>query len=244
MEDPEPTLTDAAPDAEATKDDSKKASTKKPRNRKKIGIVVGVVAAVIIVVGAGFMYAHEQPWFCNFFCHAPMDPALATYEGTTGSAGVDKFGNTVEDAGDMLVVVHKEQADAKCTTCHESVIAQQITEGLHWVPGDYLYPLEERSLTALNGYGQNETPEQFCLNENCHDTTRQALSIETANLSRNPHVVEVNHPVFECSNCHKVHRQSVMYCSACHEDADIPEGWLSFDEAAAMTGEESPEQTA
>lgn len=215
-------------------EESQSTPPEKKRNRKKIGIIVGVVAAIVIVCGAGFAYAHEQPWFCNFACHTPMDPALETYAGNSGEPGVDKYGNVVEDAGDILLVAHKEAAGMTCVSCHESVIAQQITEGLHWVPGDYEYPLQERSLTALNGYGQNETPEQFCLNENCHNTTREQLAVTTASLERNPHVVEVNHREFECSDCHKVHRQSVMYCSACHEDADVPEGWLSFQEAAEL----------
>ena len=220
-------------------------SPKQPRNGMKLGIIVGVIAAVLIVAGAGFAYAHEQPWFCNFACHTPMDPALETFNGVSGEPGVDKFGNVVEDAGDMLIVAHKEGAGMVCTDCHESVIAQQIQEGLHWVPGDYLYPLEERSLTALNGYGQNETPEGFCLNENCHAITRDELAVATASMGeRNPHVIEVNHEAFECSDCHKVHRQSVMYCSACHDDAVVPDGWLSFDEAAELTGDDQETSAA
>ena len=136
-------------------------SKKRPKNRKKTKIIAGVCAAVIVVAGIGMFIWHEQPSFCNAFCHSPMDPALATYEGTSGNPGVDKWGNTVEDAGWMLVVAHKEQAGATCMTCHKPVLNQQISEGLHWLPGDYLYPLDERSLTELNGYGQNPEPEMF-----------------------------------------------------------------------------------
>lgn len=44
---------------------------KKPR--RKGWIIAGVVAAVIIVAGAGFWVWHEQPSFCNAICHSPMD---------------------------------------------------------------------------------------------------------------------------------------------------------------------------
>ena len=210
-------------------------NTPKPkRNRKKLGIVVGVLAAIVIVAGAGVWVWHEQPSFCNAFCHSPMDPALTTYEGTSGQVGYDKWGNEVADAGDMLVVAHKEQAGATCMTCHQPVMAQQVNEGMHWVPGNYLYPLDERSLTELNGYDQHETAEEFCLNENCHNMTRSDLALTTASMERNPHVTEVNHQILECSDCHKAHRQSVMACSRCHSDADIPEGWLSAEEAAKL----------
>ena len=47
--------------------------TAKLARRKKRGIVVGVIVAVIVVAGAGFWVWHEQPSFCNAICHSPMD---------------------------------------------------------------------------------------------------------------------------------------------------------------------------
>lgn len=219
-------------------------AARKPR--KKRWIVLGAVVAVLVVAGAGFWVWHEQPSFCNAICHTPMDPHLATYEGQSGQPGVDKWGNTVEDAGVMLAVSHKELDDATCLSCHVPTIQEQIDEGLHWVGGNYLYPLEERTLTTLNKYRQLENPEEFCLNDACHHVNdageallaREDLARETADMGeRNPHVVEANHQILECSDCHKAHRAPVMACSRCHDDAEIPEGWLSAEEAAQLSAE-------
>lgn len=231
-------LVDApADDAAAAKagDSGAPAEAAEPkRKRTKRMIVVGVLAAILVVAGAGFWVWHEQPSFCGAICHSPMDPYLATYEGTTGQPGVDKWGNEVPDAGTMLAVAHKDLEGATCLTCHVPTIQEQAVEGIHWVSGTYLYPLEERSLTTLNAYGQNEHPEDFCTNEGCHNVTREELAQKTAQYNYNPHVVEVNHVQLECSDCHKAHRQPVFACSRCHEDADIPEGWLSASEAAEL----------
>ena len=52
-----------------------------PKKRPKRGwIVAGVVAAVIVVAGAGFWVWHEQPSFCNAICHSPMDYYVETYD--------------------------------------------------------------------------------------------------------------------------------------------------------------------
>lgn len=211
--------------------------------RKKRWVVAGAVVAVVVVAGAGFWVWHEQPSFCNAICHVPMDPHLATYDGASGAPGVDKWGNEVPDAGVMLAVSHKELDNATCLSCHVPTIQEQVSEGVSWVSGNYLYPLEERTLTTLNKFRQLENPEEFCLNEACHHVndagdpllTREDLARETADLERNPHVIEANHEALECSDCHKAHRAPVMACSRCHEDADIPEGWLSAEEAANLS---------
>ena len=199
------------------------APAAKRKDRRKLAVVAGVVCAVVVVAGAGFWVWHEQPSFCN-----------ATYDGEPGQAGLDKWGNPVDDMGDLMVVQHK-QAGLTCLSCHEPTLGQQITEGLHWVSGDFEYPLDERSLTDLNHYLQKDDPESFCLNENCHNMTRDDLAQATSALGeRNPHVTEVRHEQIECGECHKSHRQSVNACSRCHDDAPIPEGWLDAHQAAQL----------
>ncbi|WP_172136414.1 cytochrome c3 family protein [Adlercreutzia sp. ZJ473] len=213
------------------------ATAKKPSEKKrKRAITLGVVAAVIIVAGAGFWVWHEQPSFCNAICHAPQDPINETYDGVSGEAGFDKWGNPVEDMGDLLVVQHKEAADATCLSCHVPTIGQQVTEGMLWVSGNYQYPLDERSLTDLNHYLQAEDESAFCMNDSCHNMTRDDLARATSSYGkRNPHVTEVKHTEMECSDCHKSHRQSVNACSRCHDDVKVPDGWLSAEEAAEIT---------
>lgn len=209
-------------------------AAKKFRSKKRAAVVVAVCAAVIAVAGVGFWQWHETPSFCNAICHAPQDPINATYDGVPGQSGVDKWGNAVADMGDLLVVSHK-QAGLTCMSCHEPTLGQQITEGLHWVQGAYEYPLNERSLEDLNHYLQKNDSAAFCLNENCHNMTRENLAAATVGLGeRNPHVTKPRHEELQCSDCHKSHRQSVNACSRCHDDAPVPEGWLSAQEAAGL----------
>ncbi len=213
---------------------SSPAARRAPRSRRKLAVAGAVVAAVVVAAGAGFWVWHEQPSFCNAICHAPQDPINATYDGEPGQAGLDKWGNPVDDMGDLMVVQHK-QAGLTCLSCHEPTLGQQVTEGLHWVSGDFEYPLDERSLTDLNHYLQKDDPESFCLNEGCHNMTRDDLAAATTALGkRNPHATEVRHEQIECGECHKSHRQSVNACSRCHDDAPIPDGWLGAHEAAQL----------
>lgn len=201
----------------------------------KVRMGLGVAAAIVVVAGAGFMVWHEQPSFCNAICHAPQDPINATYDGNSGEAGVDKWGNPVEDMGDLLVVAHKENGEMVCLDCHKATMGQQITEGVLWVTGNFDYPLDERTLTDLNHYVKNDDPNEFCLNEDCHNMTYEDLAKTTESYGEyNPHVTEARHQELECGDCHKAHRQSVMACSRCHDEVSIPEGWLSAEESASL----------
>ena len=58
------------------------------------------------------------------------------------------------------------------------------------------------------------------------------LTDATANLERNPH--SWHHSEYTCSDCHKSHRASVMVCTQCHDDAQVPTGWLSYDESTQL----------
>lgn len=215
--------------------------TKKPSPKKsgrKWPIVVGVVAAVLIVAGAGFFAWHEQPSFCNAICHTPMDGYLETYEATPGHAGIDKYGNEVANAAGMMAAVHRVDANADCLACHVPTIGEQVSEGAAWVTGNYeVYDndtygssLEEKTLTQLTA-ARGTTDDSFCLNKACHDITRADLVVETSDMTLNPHISQ--HGEAQCSDCHKAHRASVLLCTKCHEDADVPEGWLSYSEAFA-----------
>ena len=179
-----------------------------PRTRKW-PIVVGVVVAVLVVAGAGFWVWHEQPSFCNAICHTPMDAYLPTYEAEPGQAATDVWGND-------------------CMSCNVPTLSEQMSEGINWVTGNYVYPLEERDtdmLTEARGLDGDE----FCLNESCHNLTRDDLIKATSDMEFNPH--QPQHGEIECSECHKAHRASVMYCTQCHSESYVPEGWLTYQQA-------------
>lgn len=215
-------------DAPATEPAPKKKGKRWP-------IVVGIVAVVAVVAGAGFWVWHEQPSFCNAICHTPQDGYLETYEAEPGQVAMDKWGNEVADAHGMLSSVHRAgAADATCMSCHIPSIGQQVSEGLAWASGNYevgktsmgtFVPLE-RDLDTLVATRGLSSGDEFCLNESCHNLTRDDLVQATSNLAFNPHVAQ--HGEAECSDCHKAHRASVVTCTQCHEEAEVPQGWLSY----------------
>ena len=233
----EETNVEVATEATVTEDSAIKEASPKKKG-KKWPIVVGVVAVVLIVAGAGFWVWHEQPSFCNAICHTPMDPYLPTYEAEPGQAATDKWGNEVEDASGMMAAVHRVSKDeggagATCMSCHVPTIGEQVSEGIAWISGNYYYPLEERNTKQLVEARGLESGDELCLNESCHNLTREDLVRATSELGQyNPH--EAKHSELACSSCHKAHRASVNVCTQCHTDAHVPEGWLSYQQESKV----------
>lgn len=214
------------------------------RNKRKLAGIIGVVAAVVVVAGAGFMVWHDQPSFCNAICHTPMDGYLTTYEATPGESATDKWGNEVADASSMLAPVHAQEG-ITCVQCHVPQMSEQVTEGIGWLTGSYevvqttdeRFVPEEKTLSDLTA-ARGIASEAFCLNSGCHTNddgfamTRDDLIEKTSYMKRNPHVEQ--HGEVDCNECHKAHRASTVYCSKCHSDATIPDGWVSYKEAEAL----------
>ena len=221
--------------------------------KKKWPIVLGVVAAVLLLAGIGMFIWHEQPSFCGAICHAPMDAYLEGYNQEDNAAGVDKYGNDVSNTHSMLAVSHKSQGVA-CLDCHVPSIAQQIGEGTMMISGSYTvverangngFAQHERNLSELlvNAGHPDDTGkgDQFCLRSGCHEMERSDLvtAVTVEGSMRQPHMW-LNTPhasaggmEFACSDCHKSHRASVNACTACHADAVSPEGWLTFKDGNA-----------
>lgn len=114
-----------------------------PKKRPKRGwIVAGVVAAVIVVAGAGFWVWHEQPSFCNAICHSPMDYYVETY-----------------DSGDpQLGVTAHAKAGESCLDCHTAELTTQISEAMAWVSDNY--PMTEDG--TMLATGKQFASEEFC----------------------------------------------------------------------------------
>ena len=236
------------------------------RISKRAKVTIGVILAVVLVGGIGFYQWHEQPSFCGAICHNPMDMYLVNY--TDGQN--DAYGNEMKtDAHKMAMMayMHKEVNSQTCLQCHVAAMEEQITEGVHWVTGNfetagtnslgYTY-MHEATGDQLVKY-RSVTADEFCLVPGCHtDTagnevlTREQLTAVTANLAadlganpdRNPHYFTKHYGVNQCTDCHKGHSQSVNMCTDCHDDAPVPDGWLNVDqrrqiEAAAFGSEET-----
>lgn len=203
----------------------KEPSAKKPRN-KKLGIIAAVLVVILAAAGGGFYVWHQTPSFCDAICHNPQDPYTPTFEAEPGQPAVDKWGNEVADARGMLAPFHRKFFDANCLSCHEPTMQEQISEGMEWVTGNFYNPLSERDLNDLCRWnGKDEI--EFCAKSGCHATisTKEDLTEVTANLERNPH--SWHHVEYDCSDCHKAHRASIMVCADCHEDAEVPAGWIT-----------------
>ena len=210
----------------------KKKAPRKPIKKTK-AIVASVIAVVVLAcAGGGFWVFHETPEFCDFLCHNPQDPYNPTYYAQPGEAATDKWGNEVKDASGMMSAVHRVDADANCLSCHEPTLTEQVTEAMEWATGNFYNPLSERSLENLVRWHDGMEPTSFCLRPGCHDLTKETLTEKTADMVRNPH--SWHHSEYTCSDCHKSHRASVMVCSQCHDDAEIPTGWLSWNEADSL----------
>lgn len=221
-----------AEEKEETVNADKEKTTGAPKKKKKKLAIVGVVVVIVAALGVGMWAWHEQPSFCNAICHTPMDPYLPTYESTPGESTTDKWGNEVTDAHAMLAATHRVDADIVCVDCHVPTLGEQATEAVHWITGDYSVVenatyggvLGERGLdqlTAARGIPNDE----FCLNSSCHDITRDDLKQMTADRARNPH--NEQHGKQDCTNCHKAHRASVFQCAQCHNDVELPDGWIT-----------------
>lgn len=216
---------------------AEKGKKKKKRFTKKVGrfyqwqVVTAVLVVVVAIGGIGFWNFHNTPEFCDFLCHNPQDPYNPTYYSEPGQPATDKWGNQVADASGMLSATHRAYADANCLSCHEPTLQEQMTEGIEWVTGNFYNPLSERSLDNLQRW-HNVEGTTFCLNESCHNMAKSDLTDATANLERNPH--SWHHSEYTCSDCHKSHRASVMVCTQCHDDAQVPTGWLSYDESTQL----------
>lgn len=106
----------------------------------------------------------------------------------------------------LLANKHK-QADVTCQACHKSSYADKAKQGVKFVTGQYEEPLPELKVSK-----------QECLK--CHGSYEK-IAERTAKLEPNPH----QSPHFsdmECNLCHKMHKESKLYCAQCHDfDLDI-----------------------
>jgi hypothetical protein len=204
----------------------------KKRSKGKRNKALATLAIIIVVLigGSGAAYAttHEDPHFCNFLCHTPMDPYVESYDNNASivAAEVEATG---ADGAQLSVTVHKdsEEQEINCLSCHVADLGEQINEGIHWVTGDYTVPLEGITLVDSENPKEGEVSgTEFCLREGCHEvTTRDQLAESTSDLVRNPHSSHLT--AEDCSSCHQTHEQSVMLCAQCHNDVEIPEGWIT-----------------
>lgn len=104
-------------------------------------------------------------------------------------------------SGNLLASKHAAKG-VECLDCHQKTYLEKAQEGLHYVTGSYSNPLKPITF-----------PWSRC--QDCHrkdfDKVKAATNFEQSNPHDN-HLGEI-----DCTLCHKMHRQSEVYCAQCHE---------------------------
>lgn len=221
----------------------------KKKGKKKLAIV-GVVVVILVAVGVGMMVWHEQPSFCSTMCHVEQT-YVDNYMQGQDAPGTDKYGNEVSNTNAMMAVLHqKTKATAKpeivCVDCHVPNVVELAHDGMNYVSGNYPLPRDERSASGLQSW-DGKTAESFCANENCHvyllgddgQLSYSKLADSTSSRAFNFHEQHHEALTLECTDCHKGHRASVAVCTGCHEheDVQLPDGWLTYQESQALMKE-------
>lgn len=212
-----------------------------PKKHKK-AVVAVVIVAVLVVAGIGFNIWHEQPSFCQTMCHIE-NTYVNNYSQPQNSVGTDKYGNEVSNTNAMMAVLHSHtDASAKpeivCVDCHVPNNFELAHDGMNYVTGNYVYPRNERSDDDLMKW-DNKDGTQFCVNENCHAYLRGAdgkvdrdkLEQSTQRMDFNPHSQHHEGIEMTCTECHKGHRASVLECTGCHDDVELPDGWVTKEQS-------------
>ena len=180
-------------------------STNAAPKKKHWPIVISVLSVIVIAVCIGFLHWHESPAFCNVFCHQPMDRYVEGYYSEDPS----------------LSAANHAEAGVTCLGCHwsQAKLMDLVHEVVIKVTGEFTDPLTDETGIASD---------EFC--GGCHDgVTATSKEESTAGLAYDPHNIPEGsmHEGIVCSDCHKVHKQSVMMCAECHTDVAVPEGWAT-----------------
>ncbi|MEZ5072490.1 MAG: cytochrome c3 family protein [Bacteroidales bacterium] len=179
-----------------------KEKNQKPGRRMwmTLGLSAGILIAVSALVTGGVIW-HQKPGFCGS-CHTPMEAYVADY-----FAGDSTRMITQHATGDTVF---------RCVDCHDQRLRQQLSEGVHWISGNYTFPLEDRNLGTRS----------FCLSSGCHDEAEIIAATSKHNTSFAFSQHDPRHGKQECSSCHSMHGESVYSCNQCHR-FDLPEGWIA-----------------
>lgn len=172
---------------------------------KKIRPATIAVIAVAAVIVIGGATAGMLVWHEQpSFC-ADLCHIMQPYEDAWASSGFEAHLHAVKDV--------------ECLDCHDPTVKQQVDEVVKFVTKDYKVPLRERKVK-----------QQVCLSCKEHDNY-PALAETTKDWKRNVHASHWGE--MECYLCHKQHRANVLYCTKCHTDLTLPEGWEKNTETAS-----------
>ena len=193
---------------EGTEAQATDATPKKKRNwkAKRLPIVIAAVVVVTVLGVAGWAW-RATPEYCDTMCHSTMGRYYDSFVNDTTS----------------LAYAHKGVVNNQCLGCHETTITQSLHEVQVQLSGDYTDPMAK--VTYSN---------EFCLQSGCHTgagVMPGATESSTADYGFDPHSTYHGGVVQQCNSCHRMHDQSVLTCTGCHQigayegEGDVPEGW-------------------
>jgi hypothetical protein len=177
---------------------------------RRTGLLLGSGIIVLIALTAGGVVWHQYPSFCGN-CHTPMTSYIDGYKGGDET---------------LMITSHaKAKNTVRCVDCHKQTIREMATEGIHWLTGNYDFPLRKRKFGTRT----------FCLASGCHDENKIMKASQGEKIAKavNPigDAVRYNqhdprHGKQDCNRCHSVHGRSVLMCNQCHK-LQAPKGWQS-----------------
>lgn len=194
-----------------SKSDASRDEGSKPRHKTWMRLVIAfaIIVALSGLVTGGVIW-HQQPGFCST-CHTPMDSYVNDYRA---------------DDTTLMITRHASiDTVLRCLDCHESNLNEQLREGVHWVTGNYTFPLEERK------YGTRS----FCLTPGCHVEADIIEATKEHNTSFTYSQHDPRHGKQECYSCHSMHGESVLTCNQCHK-FELPDGWVAPQPNGDITG--------
>lgn len=114
--------------------------------------------------------------------------------------------------GNLLAGKHAAKG-VSCLDCHHKSYIEKAEEGVRYITGTYSKPLKEIAFTR-----------EQCLQ--CHGKDFDKVVSATNFEESNPHDSHLGE--MECTQCHKMHSKSEIYCAQCHQFGwfeKLDDGW-------------------
>lgn len=175
----------------------KKERSEAPKAPKIIKIVVAVLLLIVMIPTMGTVWVKDGRKNPEYCAGCHQDPYYDSW---------------ADD--DSVLLAHKhEEMGISCQTCHDRTVLESIGEIKDYIVG-YEVPLPETQMSMDTCFTCHESY------DNIIPLTDPAITGE----ERNPHAGHFGE--LECGVCHNMHRESVDYCSSCHNPVTNEEGWV------------------